>query len=103
MIIIKPKELKKFPVPANLNVRPDEYAEAQQIGLSTVLSELHRVAENFEVLFKEFKKFGSGETEYQEAPTKMIMKLQLGVLGEANGRVVILSTKTRGRSSGVGS
>jgi hypothetical protein len=92
MILVKPEELKRFPLPANPNARPDEYAEAQRIGLATVLSEWHRVSENFEVLFEEFKKFGGGETKYREALTKTIMKLQTGV-GEANGRAVILSAK----------
>jgi hypothetical protein len=92
MMLVKPKELKQFPLPSNPNARPDEYAEAQQTGLATVLAKWHRVSENFEVLFEEFKKFGSGETKYREALTATIMKLQSGV-GQANGRAIILATK----------
>jgi hypothetical protein len=92
MMLVKPEELKQFPLPSNPNARPDEYAEAQQTGLATVLAEWHRASENFEVLFEEFKKFGSGETKYWEALTATIMKLQSGV-GEANGRAIILATK----------
>jgi hypothetical protein len=52
MMIVKPEELKKFPLPSKPNTRPDEYGEAQQIGLATVLAEWHRVSENFEVFSK---------------------------------------------------
>jgi hypothetical protein len=55
--------------------------EAQRIGLATVLAEWHRVSENFEVLFKEFKNFGSGEKKYRVTLTETIMKLQTGVGG----------------------
>jgi hypothetical protein len=92
MVLVKPQELKGFPLPENSNARPDEYAKAQRIGLATVLAGWRRVSENFEVLFEEFKNFGSGETKYCVALTETIMKLQTGV-GEANGRAVILSAK----------
>jgi hypothetical protein len=55
MMIVKPAELKKFPLPLNPNARPDEYAGAQKVGLTAVLTEWHRVSVNFEVLFEEFK------------------------------------------------
>jgi hypothetical protein len=92
MVLVKPEELKGFPLPENPNARPGKYTEAQRIGLATVLAEWHRVSENFEVLFEEFKNFGSGETKYRVALTETIMKLQTGA-GEANGRAVIMSAK----------